>query len=98
MEKLARRYGQDAVALSGPCAGKKIYDCVCKSLQRAGAYSGDLANKVAGIWIDKKASEECLEDYVREGFELKQASLICEALKAKYAQFDDMVTDRKSVV
>ena len=31
-EKLARRYGLDAVALSGPCEGKPLSECVCDQL------------------------------------------------------------------
>ena len=92
-EKIARRYGLDAVALSGPYEGQPLCDAICKILKKAGIYSNTLAVKVANIWCDKDGLEECVEDYVREGFELKQASVICEAMKAKYAQFDDFVSD-----
>lgn len=93
IEKLARRYGKDALALSGPCEGKPLADCVCGSLKKAGVYSNGLAVKVAEIWGDKQGTVECLEDCIRNGFDLKQSSSICEALKAKYAQFDDVFVD-----
>jgi intein/homing endonuclease len=90
VEKLARRYGEDALALSGPCEGKPLADCICASLKRSGMYSSRLANKVASIWSDKEASTECLEDYVRMGFELKEAAAVCQALKTKYASPKDV--------
>ena len=94
MERLARRYGKDAIALSGPCEGKPLYDCVCNSLKRAGVvYSNNLAIKVASIWSDKDGSSECLEDYIRMGFDVKQSSAICTGLKQKYAQFEDNFVD-----
>jgi len=92
-ERIARRYGLDAVALSGPYEGELLCDAICKSLKKAEVYSNYLAIKVADIWCDKSGTEECIEDYVREGFQLKQASTICQTMKAKYAQFDDIVSD-----
>ncbi|MFA5599994.1 MAG: LAGLIDADG family homing endonuclease [Phenylobacterium sp.] len=93
IEKLARRYGEDAIALSGPCEGKNLAECVCKSLKQAKIYSHNLAIKVADIWCDPDAGSECIEDYVREGFNIKQATTVCSMLKAKYAQFDDMIAE-----
>ena len=93
MQKLANRFGENAVALSGPCEGKPIYDCVCKSLKKAGLYSSSLSAKVADVWMEKEASAECVEDFIRLGFELKQASTICSAMKSKYAQIDDMLAE-----
>jgi len=92
-ERIARRYGLDAVALSGPYEGELLCDAICKALKKAEVYSNYLAIKVADIWCDKSGTEECIEDYVREGFQLKQASTICQTMKAKYAQFDDIVSD-----
>jgi len=92
-ERIARRYGLDAVALSGPYEGELLCDAICKSLKKAEVYSNYLAIKVADIWCDKDGINECVEDYVREGFELKQASTICQTMKAKYAQFDDIISD-----
>ena len=95
-QKLANRFGLNAIALSGPCEGKPIYDCVCNSLKNAGFYANGLAIKVADIWMEKEASVECVEDFVRLGFELKQASTICTVMKAKYAQMDDMLAEELS--
>jgi hypothetical protein len=97
MQKLANRYGENAVALSGPCEGKALADCVCKSLKNAGVYSSNLAVKVAGIWVEKEAASECIEDYIRLGFEYKQSCVICDALKTKYAQLDDVIVDELDV-
>jgi hypothetical protein len=92
-ERIYRRFGQDAVALSGPFEGENLADAIIKTLTKASVYSNRLADKVASIWCDKDGIEECLEDRIREGFEIKQASVVCEALKAKYAQFDDEFAD-----
>jgi len=93
MEKLARRYGLHAVALSGPCEGQSLCECVCNSLKKADVYSHGLAIKVASIWGDKPGSIECIEDYVRLGFDLKKASTVCQGLKDKYAQFEDRFSE-----
>ena len=31
-EKIARRFGIDAVALSGPCEGESLTECICNQL------------------------------------------------------------------
>jgi len=94
LERLARRYGDEALALSGPCEGKPLADCVCKSLKKAGVYSDNMSVKLAEVWKDKEGSMECLEDYVRLGFELKEAASICESMKTKYASFDDVLAQQ----
>jgi hypothetical protein len=98
-EKLARRFGEDAVALSGPCEGQNLADCTCKSLKRAGVYADYLATKVAGVWALMDAREHCVTDFVKKyAFTLRQAETCCTALKAKYAQshehfLDEMAND-----
>jgi hypothetical protein len=91
--KLAARFGMNAVALSGPCEGQAIYDCVCKGLKNAGVYSTSMAEKVASVWMDKTASSECIEQSILSGFDLRQAGVICSGLKAKYAQIDDVAAE-----
>jgi hypothetical protein len=91
--KLANRFGQNAVALSGPCEGQNLADCVCNALKKASIYNDNLAVKVAQIWGDYDGSIKCIEDRVREGFELKVASACCEVMKAKFAGIDDQFTE-----
>ena len=92
-EKIARRFGENTPALSGPCEGKNLADCVCKKLSQAGIYSNNIALKVASVWAAEDEMVECVEDYVRNRFSMKQACVICDQIKAKYAQFDDVLTD-----
>lgn len=84
-QKLANRYGENAVALSGPCKGEKIYDCVCSELKKASIYSDRIALKLAESWKDKDACLECMEDYVRIGFDMEKAATVCQHMKLKYA-------------
>lgn len=92
-EKLARRYGKNALALSGPCEGQPIHDCVCKSLSNAGVYSDNLATKVASIWADKDGTEDCIEDQVRHGLNIRSAAVVCSALKTAIASDEDFLAD-----
>jgi len=92
-EKLARRYGKNALALSGPCEGQPIHDCVCDQLKSAGVYTDGLAIKVAEAWSDRDGSEECVEDQVREGLGIREAAIVCTALKNAFAQAEDFLAD-----
>lgn len=93
-EKIARKYGENALAMSGPCEGKNLADCVCQKLSTAGVYANDIAIKVASIWSNEDLMVTCVEDFVRSRkFSMKQACFICDQLKAKYAQFEDHLAD-----
>lgn len=92
-EKLARRYGEEAVAISGPCKGEKIYDCVCDQLKNAGVYNDRLAEKVAASWHDRDGCLECIEDYTRFGYEIEKAASICNHMKVRYASPEDMFAE-----
>ena len=95
--KIASKYGENALALSGPCEGKNLADCVCKKLSTAGVYANDIAVKIASIWANEDQMVECVEDYVRtKSFNMKQACVICDQLKNKFAQFEDHVADELS--
>jgi hypothetical protein len=59
-EKLARRFGENAVAMSGPCEGKNLADCVCKSLKKAEVYADVLAVKIAASWAMPDPAEVSL--------------------------------------
>jgi len=93
IEKLARRFGENAVAISGPCEGSNLADCVCNKLKTAGFYSDKLANKVASIWSDQDGTVECWEDYIRSGLSAKQAATTCEQLRRKYSQAEHLLAD-----
>ena len=93
IEKLARRFGKDALALSGPCEGHKLADCVCNQLKQSNVYSNRLAIKLAEVWSDKCGSEECLEDQIRLGYSIKDATTICEVLKIALASPEDMLAE-----
>jgi len=94
LEKLARRYGEDALALSGPCEGKPLANCICETLKKAGVYSDNTLFKVADIWSEKEAGIECIEDHVRMGFDLKESAVACEGIKTKYAQNSDILAEK----
>jgi hypothetical protein len=91
--KIARKYGENALALSGPCEGKNLADCVCQKLSTAGVYSNDIAIKVASVWAKEDQMVECVEDFVRTGLTMKKACFVCDQIKAKYAQFEDHISD-----
>jgi hypothetical protein len=92
-EKIARKYGENALAMSGPCEGKNLADCVCKKLSMAGVYSNSIALKVASVWSSHEEIVECVEDFVRTGLSMKKACFVCDQLKNKYAQFEDRLAD-----
>jgi hypothetical protein len=83
MEKMARRYGLNTVALSGACAGKPLADCVCTKMKTANRYSDGLMMKLANRLVEKDPMEECVEDHIREGLGTKAACEACETLKKK---------------
>jgi len=93
IEKLARRYGQDSVALSGPCEGSSLPECVCNRLKKADVYTDKLAIKVASVWADKCGTEECVEDQIRSGHSIRESATICESLKTVLAQEEDLFAD-----
>lgn len=92
-EKLARRYGKNALALSGPCEGKPIHECVCNSLKKAEIYSTGLAIKVAEEWEDVDGTENCVEQFIRQDMSIRQAASACSMLKSLVAQNESMLAD-----
>jgi hypothetical protein len=81
MEKMARRYGLNAVALSGACSGKPLADCVCGKMKSANRYSEGLMMKLANRLVEKDPMEECVEDHIRNGMETSAACEECDKLK-----------------
>ena len=94
-EKIARKFGENALALSGPCEGNNLADCVCNKLAKAHVYANDLSLKVASIWANEDQMVNCVEDFVRsKQFNMKEACLVCDQLKVKYAQTEDMLAEK----
>ncbi len=92
-EAVARRFGKEAAAISGPCEGQNLADCVCKTLKKAEVYADYLAIKVASVWSLPDAQEGCLTDFLRKGFDWKQAETCCQFMKTKYAQSHEHMLD-----
>lgn len=92
-ELIARRFGQNAIALSGPDEGCNLADSICKRLSTAGIYSDRIAVKVAETWVEPDGCVMCLEDFIRGGFTAKQSSFICDQLRTKYAQAVEFLAD-----
>lgn len=92
-ELIARRFGENAIAMSGPDEGSNLADSICKRLSTAGIYSDNIAIKVAETWKDPDGCVMCLEDFIRGGFTAKQASFICDQLRTKYAQAVEFLAD-----
>jgi hypothetical protein len=104
-EKIARRHGLEAVALSGPCAGMPLAECVCKQLgDREEAiserFAGDagkitrLAMKVADSFMTQDDTGECVEALSKLGLDKEASADTAEYLRAyamEGAMEDEMV-------
>lgn len=92
-ERLARQYGLDAVALSGPCEGQGLVDCIVNQLERRWdrikeRFSGNhskafkLATKLAESYRMKDDTQNCVKDLQQIGYKGAAAEGIAEYLKA----------------
>lgn len=93
-EKIARRYGLDAVALSGPCEGEPLADCICDQLDSRwdrinDRFAGNeskvvkLALALADSWSkDEDDTEECAKSLEGVGYAKTAANGIAGYLKA----------------
>ena len=89
VERLARRWGANAVSTFGPCKGKPLSECVCKELERYGFTSINKMNKLAEAMTQEDPMAKCLKDQLSKGYKQAQAGIICNALKKKYATKED---------
>lgn len=98
-ERLARKWGLDAVALSGPCEGRPLCECVCEQLDSRwdklkDRFAGKdekvvkLASKLAESYMRKDDFKQCESDLAKIGFDKAAASGIAGYLKA-YAMEDE---------
>ena len=90
IEKISRRFGENATAMSGPCQGKKLAECICGQLETLGIYSDGLAAKVASVQgssdpIKNNPSETCVKMLMNDGMAIKEAFTACDSLRAAYA-------------
>jgi len=93
IEKLARRFGENAVCLSGPDEGKPLAESICNRLKKADIYTSKIASKLADSWSDCDGDEECITHQVRSGYSLRQAAEVCSTLKIAVAEGEDFLTD-----
>lgn len=92
-ELIARRFGEEAIALSGPDEGCNLADSICKRLAKASIYSDNMVVKIANHWMEPDGCIMCLEDFIRGGFTAKQSSFVCDQLRTKYAQAVEFLSD-----
>ena len=92
-ERIARRFGENAVAMSGPCEGSSLVGCVCQQLQDRWDKIGDklagserkaikVAMRLAQTYSAKDDTQACVADLEKLGFEKTAASGIADYLKA----------------
>lgn len=92
-EKLARQYGIDAVALSGPCEGQNLVDCIVNQLEKRwdrieSRFAGNqdkalkLAIKMAESYMLKDDTEKCIKDLQSLGYKEAAAQGIASYMKA----------------
>ncbi len=98
IEKLSRRFGKDAVCLSGPDEGKPLAESICNRLKKSDVYTDKIAYKIADAWSDCDGDEECITYQVRSGFSLRQASEICSVLKLAVGDGEDFLADEMAEV
>lgn len=99
-ERIARRYGENATSMSGPCRGKPLADCVCQQLAAAnGIYSDGLAAKVAAVHLTKDGDisdpmGSCVAAFIKEyNYKPDDACLVCDGLRAAYATSEDLIIE-----
>ncbi len=89
----ARKYGLDAVALSGPCEGQPLVDCVVNQMQKRwnrikDRFAGNqlkinkLAIKLAESYMRKDDTEKCAKDVQALGYSKTASEGITSYLKA----------------
>ena len=98
MEKLSRRFGENATAMSGPCEGKSLARCVCAQLETLGIYTDGLAAKVASRQssqnpMENNPTKTCVAMLVREGMEVDEACTACDGLRAAYADTEELIIE-----
>lgn len=90
MEKIAGRYGSNALATFGPCKGKPLADCVCKQLKQFNMRKTRFLDKFAELYSSKDPMDQCVEDHSTKGYKTAQSMTICEALRKENLSEEDV--------
>jgi len=85
VERLAREYGGNTVAMFGPCKDKNMANCVCKELQKLGFTKVRQLKKLASASMQIDPMDECIEDQKKRGHDVVEAKSICGCIKKKFA-------------
>jgi hypothetical protein len=98
IERLSRRFGENATSMSGPCEGKRLAECVCSQLSTLGIYTDGLAAKVASTLassdpMEHSPSETCVHMLFDAGMTVKEACVACDGLRAAYASTEDLIVE-----
>jgi hypothetical protein len=88
-ERLARMYGTNAIASFGPCKGMPLTDCVCDRLETFNMRKVRDMVRLADVYTQEDPMDQCHQDHLDKGYNEKQASTICGALRKKYASEAD---------
>ena len=97
-ERISRRFGENATAMSGPCEGKKLANCVCDQLETLGTYTDGLAAKVANLQASNdpmihSPMKTCIAMFVRDNYDYDDACTACDGLRAAHANVEDLVIE-----
>ena len=97
--KLAKKYGENATSMSGPCEGQNLANCVCSQLSDLGIYTDGLAAKVAKVHASKdpyihSPMKTCIAMFVKEeNMDIDSACGACDGLRAAYASTEDLAIE-----
>ena len=81
IERMARKFGGNTVASFGPCKGKALADCVCKSLQKLAFSKVKDMVRLAEASLIKDPMDECIADQKKQGYKEVEAKDICNCIK-----------------
>jgi hypothetical protein len=98
LERISRRFGENATSMSGPCQGKPLAECVCGQLEQLKIYSDGLAAKVASTYMSNDPMihspvKTCIAMFVKDDYNFDDACTICEGLRAAHASIEDLVIE-----
>ena len=93
IERIARKWGANAIVMNGPNKGQPLADCVCKELEALGFTSVTKMRKLAEVYMQEDGMDECIrkqtELFAKRVKDIKVASTMacdaCNGLKRKYA-------------
>lgn len=90
IERVARKWGGNAVASFGPCKGKPLADCICGQLEKLGLTKTRHMERLGTIYTQKDPMEECIEDQMKKrNYSKKQAESACNCLKKEHSSEED---------